>query len=156
MEIMSRNEAYEKAMGIIAKGYPNNSDELEYLVLYLSNINGRGYDEVIEYLRSIGEPVIPYIKKYLQTSSEDELHSSLLFTIVRYWPKEWIEKIVNELNDLAWLGNWGVDIDAIEILIKNGFAKMGNPKFLIDSMIQGCDRKRKDLENLKRILDEIE
>ena len=48
---MNRYEAYKKAKGIMDKGSSIDSEELEYLVLCLSNTNSREYDEVIEYFK---------------------------------------------------------------------------------------------------------
>ncbi len=152
---MNKSEAYNKAMGIIAKESPANTDELRYLVLYLSDINSIGYSEIIEYLKKIGEPIIPLIKNNLYISSEGEFHSSLLHSIVKDWPKERVEKIQEELDQLAWYGNpdWGVDIDAMKILIKNGMAKKDYLKRLINNKIQSCIRRQKELEIIKEQID---
>src|SRR6266702_4389667 len=97
----TKKEAYEKIKNLISAGNPINADEILKLVYYLSDSNSLRYDEVINYLKSQGESVIPYIKKGLfPTDDEGELHTSLLHAIVKEWSTEWVERISSALNDL--------------------------------------------------------
>lgn len=55
----SKIESYQKIQKIIADGYPKSADEIPYLILYLGDQNSLGYEEVINYLKSLGDVIIP-------------------------------------------------------------------------------------------------
>ncbi|MCE7733915.1 MAG: DUF5071 domain-containing protein [Candidatus Heimdallarchaeota archaeon] len=53
-------EERERAFELIKLGYPANSNHLPYLLDFLSDMNWPGAGEVLEYLLTLGEPIIAH------------------------------------------------------------------------------------------------
>ena len=156
MSTKPKRHSLDEAKEIIQKGYPAVEPILPYLVAWLSNTNSSGYSEIANFLLSIGDPVVPHVKKALQETEKDysgigEWHSSLLFTQARHWPKEMVLEIEEELDDLTDNGDmrWNVHIDAARIMITHGLGDMKTLSWQIQQW------KRVSLENLKE-LEELE
>jgi hypothetical protein len=162
--LLNQQQARELILALIAKGYPENSGDMEFLVDCVGNQNSLYFDEVINFLKSVGEPVIPYFKKALKPIDIGELQSTeqwmdlkelqmvLVFVFIPEWPKQWVEQVKTELQLLAYEG----DLTALEILIKHGLGEKAHFRKQIKSKIQSCDYQKIELERLRELLDASE
>ena len=143
----------EKAKAIIEAGLPTVNERLPELVAWLCDQNSPGFNEIAEYLPSLGHIVVPHIKAALEKTDDlGEWQSAILFTQVRHWPREWLVEIENELDDLVWHGSskWDVDTDAASILVENQLGNRDNLQLLITRKKEHCLSRLKKLDELER------
>src|SRR5262245_52424804 len=88
-----------EAKEIIAKGYPAVAALLPTLVAWVADMNSSGASEIADFLATTGRPIIPYIKPALQ-GQDRQWQSNILYAVMRYWPRELIDELAAELDDL--------------------------------------------------------
>jgi hypothetical protein len=144
---------YDKRYGeeiadeIIGKGYPSVDYLLPDLFEWLKDMNWPGALKIADFLITIGEPVIPHVKKVL-TSMYNECKSNVISFVVRELPATLIERLEDELIDLAHLNTpGGLGLQIIEILVgkeigdKNELMKMVLDSWtLYKSLYEQADR----------------
>lgn len=141
---------------IIARGYPAVENILPDLVLLLCNQNSGYMEEVADFLQSVGHSVVPHVKEALidTGSSLAEWQSALIETQVKKWPSEWVADIEEELDDLAWYGTTGYDVDleALELLAKNHLSRHDLLTMLIQIKKEICQHRLDKLQKITQYL----
>lgn len=115
---------HEAARRAIKAGYPAVESVLPNLLEWLQDMNWPVAQTLAPFLASIGEPLIPHLRKIFET--DDEIWKAwILSTIVEESPilaiefREYLESLVSETStneDAEWLRE-----NANEILIKYGW-----------------------------------
>jgi hypothetical protein len=110
-------------------GFTKIKSIIPNLLELLQDINYSGSREAAEFLRKLGEPIMPYIKEILL--GEDVYWKyNVLIHIVEYWPVDLVKKLENEITSLSRIIDYenGMHISALRIMAKNG---IGNRDGLI-------------------------
>lgn len=71
------------------------------LVRWLQDLNWPGATIIADFLVTVGEPVVPHIKRVLRETDDTIWHYWLLNSICSYWPKDWIMSIEPELRQVV-------------------------------------------------------
>ncbi|MDP4145726.1 MAG: DUF5071 domain-containing protein [Bacillota bacterium] len=127
----------EIADEISRKGYPSVDFLLSDLFEWLENMNWPGALKIADFLITIGEPVIPHIRKVL-TSRDNECKGNLISYVVRELPASLIERLEVELLDLAHLNTpGGLGLEIAEILVEKEIGDKNElMKIVLDNWIQ--------------------
>jgi len=139
----------ENAEKLVRLGYPAVEPVIPEMLMWLQDLNYSVSFVFSPFLSEIGEPLIPHLRKILQ-SDDNVWKYSVLRNIVLNWDTCLVKIIEPDLIKLTMIQDLTeVDIEAIRILIKN---KLGDPNKL-QSLIKF---KKRGYENLLKELSDID
>lgn len=101
---------------IVSLGYPRVRSILPGLLEWIKDMNWPGAFTIANFLKTIGSPLIPYIKEVLQKHSSDEIWIEWIFIqVINEWTTEQIIQIKEELIRISQEKN--NDIDAMRLIM---------------------------------------
>ncbi|QUL58451.1 DUF5071 domain-containing protein [Paenibacillus tritici] len=123
---------------IIKLGYPRIERILPGLLVWIQDINWPGAGLIADFLREIGDPVIPYIQDVFNQHSDDEEWIGWIFEgIIDHWNTNLISQIQEELIRLSTGGYSG--LKSLRTLLVHRIY----PKDAVELILQ--DKKKKTL-----------
>lgn len=127
-------------------GYPRVKVILSGLLEWLQDMNWPGAQQIAEFLRSIGSPVVPHIREILKQHPDDEIWIYWLFELfIDDWEKGNVVQIQDELIDIS-KGRLN-DLSAIRILFKHKIIEMDEVISQLTEKYNNALKELKELEN---------
>lgn len=110
----------ELAEEVKAMGYPAVEYLLPDLFEWLHDMNWPGACKIADFLVSIGEPIVPYLKRILSARDYED-HANVIYYVVQELPPEIIRQLEDELIQLAWASSPGeLSVEILDICASNG------------------------------------
>jgi hypothetical protein len=142
---------WDNAADLLAEmGYPRIEPILYEVLTWLQDINWPGSIRISELLVSVGEPLIPYIKRALAESDSDWNYWIITYVICK-WETELIQKMTQDLLELAEGFDYClVHIEALKLLVREGLIEESKIIQIVESK-KLDDRNQDSLEELIEI-----
>ncbi|ULO09067.1 DUF5071 domain-containing protein [Paenibacillus sp. 19GGS1-52] len=137
---------------IVAIGYPRVKSILSELLVWIQDLNWPGYQVIADFLRDIGQPLIPEIKRVIieHTSDQDWLYY-IIECILSKWPTELVAQLNKELRHLVH--HSANDLDVILLLHRHGLESAENLLNLLAQKEKIAQKKLDQLWNEKPAID---
>ncbi|MFZ6775940.1 DUF5071 domain-containing protein [Undibacterium sp. Ji83W] len=139
---------HERVKAVIAAGPAAAEPILEGLFIWLQDINYPIARPIADFLVTVGDPLIPHIKKILRSNDQPWIEFVLDYVVERLAP-EHIHALKAELNQLAMAGMSESDVIAIRIGASAGIWDAKTLNWMLDSHIRACEGFLLELKALK-------
>lgn len=137
---------HERVKAVIAAGPVAAGHILEGLFIWLQDINYPISRPIADFLVTVGEPLIPHIKKILRSNDQPWIEVVLDYVVARLAP-EHIHALKAELSQLAGMSEGGVT--AIRIGASAGIWDQKTLNWMLDNHIRACEEFLLELKALK-------
>ena len=142
------NHDHERVKAVIAAGPVAAEPILEVLLGWLQDINYPIAIPIADFLVTVGNPLIPHIKKILRSGDEMWIYWVLQYVVERLSP-EHIHTFKAELNQLALAGMSENGVVAIRIGASAGIWDQKTLIWMLDNDIRACEEFLLELKALK-------
>ncbi len=110
----------EQAERICEGECPGVISEIPELLCWLEDYNWPGAHRIADYLKNIGEIVVPHVKGILKYSNDSSWKYWLIVALVLHWPFQLVKHLQDELIEIALSDDSDeAHIVALEALVKN-------------------------------------
>lgn len=131
LQPISKSYWDEAAELVISLGYPRVNSILPGLLEWIQDINWPGASRIADFLREIGDPLIPYIKNVINHHRQDTEWIEWIFEkIIDHWNTEQVLQIRDEL--ILMSQEKDNDFRALKTLLIHGLYQ----KYEADELIQ--------------------
>ncbi|BBB61832.1 hypothetical protein UNDKW_3559 [Undibacterium sp. KW1] len=121
---------------------------LEGLFIWLQDINYPIARLIADFLVTVGDPLIPHIKKILRSNDQPWIEFVLDYVVAQLAP-EHIHALKAELNQLAMTGMSESGVTAIRIGASVGIWDQKTLNWMLDNNIRACEEFLLELKALK-------
>ncbi|MFZ6741640.1 DUF5071 domain-containing protein [Undibacterium sp. JH2W] len=137
---------HERVLAVIAAGPKAAEPMLEVLFMWLQDINYPIAMPIADFLITVGDPLIPHIKKILRSNDDMWIYWVLQYVVERLSP-EHIHALKPELHQLATMAE--NDIVATRIGASAGIWEQKTMDWMLDNKIRAYEEFLLELKALK-------
>lgn len=121
-ELTNQIKSWEAGIALRYLGYPRVKNFIPELLEMLQDLNWPAAGYIADLLRTIGKPLVPYIKHIFHNVKNDDIWFHwILSTVINSWSKELVLELKTELIEIFKRCDIaeGTSIDSLIILFKN-------------------------------------
>jgi hypothetical protein len=144
------HESQVKAL--VAPGWPAVEPKIDEIIGWLEDPNCTGCRAAFEFLKSVGRPLVPHVKRVFQEGADDV--RCALLGIVEEWPREWVAELDSELETLSRRRDeWDVNLRALGLLVRHRLRGEVWLKQEVDNRIRVSAMDLDELRKMRQALD---
>lgn len=115
---------------IINLGYPRVKSILPGLLIWIQDLNWPGASQISDFLKEVGDPIIPHIKDVFKNNSDDEGWIELIFElIIDHWNTKQISHIQEELIQMS--KGRANDLKSLQTLLVHGIYQIEETNIIL-------------------------
>ncbi len=137
---------------LVAPGWPAVEPKIDEIIGWLEDGNCPGAWVAFDFLKSVGTPLIPHLKKALLAANEEIL--SLLLSLLEASPVEVVAPLVSELETLTCRRDHSdTDLRAVGLLARHRLKEADWLRREIQNRIQGAEGALGEYRQMLRALE---
>lgn len=138
---------------LVAPGWPAVEPKIDEIFSWLEDPNCTGSWVAYDFLKTVGSPLIPHVKRVFRDGADD-IRSSLL-GLVEEWPVAWVAELADDLESLSRRrDDWDMHLRALGLLVRHKLRDAAWLKREIDNRIRVAETDLDDLRKMRQALDQ--
>jgi hypothetical protein len=137
---------------LVAPGWPTVEHRIDEIFSWLEDPNCTGCWVAYDFLKGVGRPLVPHVKRVFREGADD-IRSSLL-GLVEEWPGAWVAELADELESLSRRRDeWGVHLRSLGLLVRHKLRDAAWLRRVIENHMRVTEADLDELRKMRRSLE---